>query len=245
MQRPRDTGTERKGRKDSAKDAKKTFQGSLLRPLRILCALCVRLLVFLPAATAFAAGGKVYVSSEKDNAMPDVQDPLGLTRAELETNPRQASPAALQFNTRKSVDQVQLGTIIEQRITPDGIAKLTAWTGHRSTQQFQAIPVATQAPPSSPGGVISLYRDYQGLDAQWTHKTRIAGAPFTLTAGLLADELQEGRQGYQNFVGAQLGVMGALRREEDNRARTFDQYLQGTWTSDQGVPCDADDPPWR
>ncbi|MCG2593080.1 TonB-dependent receptor [Ramlibacter sp. XY19] len=163
--------------------------------------------------------------------MPDVQDPLGLTRAELEANPRQASPAALQFNTRKSVDQLQLGAIVEQRITPADTAKLTAWTGHRSTQQFQAIPVATQAPPSSPGGVISLSRDYQGLDAQWTHKTRIAGAPFALTAGLSADELQEGRQGYQNFVGTQLGVMGALRREEDNRARTFDQYLQATWTS--------------
>src|SRR6478609_7885855 len=165
--------------------------------------------------------------------MPDVQDPLGLTRAELEANPGQASPAALQFNTRKSVDQLQLGVVVEQRITPEDSAKLTAWTGHRSTQQFQAIPVGTQAPPSSPGGVISLYRDYQGLDAQWTHRTRIAGAPFALTAGLSADELQEARQGYQNFVGAQLGVLGALRRDEDNLARSFDQYLQGTWTGER------------
>ena len=162
--------------------------------------------------------------------MPGVQDPLGLTRAELEANPRQASPAALQFHTRKSAEQLQLGAVVEQRIGAADTAKLTAWTGHRSTQQFQAIPVATQLPPTSPGGVISLYRDYQGLDAQWTHRTRIAGGPFTLTAGLLADEMQEGRQGYQNFVGTQLGVLGALRRDEDNRAHSFDQYLQGTWS---------------
>ena len=44
-----------------------------------------------------------------------VQDPLGLTRAEYEANPRQASPAALQFNTRKSVDQRQGGAVVARR----------------------------------------------------------------------------------------------------------------------------------
>jgi iron complex outermembrane receptor protein len=165
--------------------------------------------------------------------MPDVQDPLGLTRSEMEANPRQASPVALQFDTRKSVDQLQLGAILEQRFTVADTAKLTVWSGQRSTEQFQGIPVGVQSPPTHPGGVISLARDYHGLDAQWTHKTRLGGMPFTLTGGLSADELKEGRKGYQNFVGAQLGVMGALRRDEDNRVRGFDQYLQGTWTSER------------
>jgi iron complex outermembrane receptor protein len=165
--------------------------------------------------------------------MPDVQDPLGLTRAELEANPRQASPAALQFNTRKSVDQLQLGAVLEHRFAAADTAKLTAWRGQRGTEQFQAIPVATQTPPTHPGGVIALARDYQGLDAQWTHKMQLAGTPFTLTGGLAADELQEARKGYKNFAGPQLGVMGALRRDEDNRVRSFDQYLQGTWSSER------------
>jgi iron complex outermembrane receptor protein len=42
----------------------------------------------------------------------DVQDPLGLTRAEYRADPQQASPAALQFNTRKSVDQKQAGLVL-------------------------------------------------------------------------------------------------------------------------------------
>src|SRR5690606_27062833 len=46
-------------------------------------------------------------------------------------------------------------------------------------------------------------------------------------------ELQEARRGYQNFVGTSLGVMGPLRRDEDNRVRSFDQYLQGHWTSER------------
>ncbi|MDB5860715.1 MAG: putative outer membrane protein precursorTonB-dependent [Ramlibacter sp.] len=165
--------------------------------------------------------------------MPDVQDPLGLTRSEMEANPRQASPAALQFNTRKSVDQLQLGAILEHHFTAADTAKLTAWSGQRSTEQFQAIPAATQLPPTSPGGVIALNRDYRGLDAQWTHKTRLGGAPFTLTGGIATEELQEARKGYQNFVGPQLGVLGALRRDEDNRVRSFDQYLQGIWSGER------------
>lgn len=169
--------------------------------------------------------------------MPDVQDPLGLTRAEYEADPRQASPAALQFDTRKSVDQLQAGGILEHRIDPVHSVKVTAWRGQRGTEQFQSIPTGAQIPVTQPGGVISLARDYQGLDAQWVAKARLAGRPFTVTAGLMADELKERRLGYQNFVGPAsaptVGVMGALRRDEDNRVRSFDQYLQGVWTSER------------
>ena len=41
--------------------------------------------------------------------MPEAQDPLGLTAAQLAANPRQAGNNALINNTRKSVDQRQIG----------------------------------------------------------------------------------------------------------------------------------------
>ena len=165
--------------------------------------------------------------------MPDVQDPLGLTRAEMEADPRQASPVALQFNTRKSVNQQQGGAILEHRIDAVHSLKLTGWRGSRGTEQFQAIPVGTQTPATHPGGVIDLARDYQGLDAQWVMKTQMMGRPFTLTAGLSADELKEHRRGLQNFVGTTLGVMGALRRDENSKVSSFDQYLQGQWSGER------------
>jgi iron complex outermembrane receptor protein len=194
------------------------------------------------AAQRNAFNGKVKFKASSDTRitfvvngvdMPDVQDPLGLTRAEYEANPRQASPAALQFDTRKSVDQVQVGAILEHRLNADNALKLTTWRGRRSTEQFQAIPVATQTPPTHPGGVISLAREYQGVDAQWIGKTQVAGWPLTVTAGLMADSLEENRRGYLNFVGPTVGVMGALRRNEDNRVRSFDQYAQGQWNSER------------
>ena len=161
--------------------------------------------------------------------MPNVQDPLGLTRAEYQANPQQASPAALQFNTRKSVDQQQAGLVLEHKINEVHGLKLTTWGGRRGTEQFQAIPVATQLPPTHPGGVIALDRDYRGIDAQWIARTRAFDGPLTLTAGVYADDLKEHRQGFRNFQGSTLGVIGVQRRNEDNRVRSSDQYAQGVW----------------
>ena len=169
--------------------------------------------------------------------MPSTRDPLGLTRAESESNPRQASGAALQFNTRKSVDQLQVGAIVEHRLDAMHSFKLTGWRGTRGTEQFQAIPVAAQTPLTHPGGVIDLSRRYHGVDGQWTARTRLFDAPLTLTVGLYADRLDENRRGFQNFSGTgaaqQLGVKGALRRDEVNRVGSFDQYLQGIWSGER------------
>ncbi|CAA9432632.1 MAG: TonB-dependent receptor [uncultured Ramlibacter sp.] len=161
--------------------------------------------------------------------MPDVQDPLGLSRAEFEADPRQATPAALLFNTRKSVRQEQLGLVLEHRLDASDSVQVTAYGGERSTVQFQSIPVAVQAPPTQPGGVIDLDRRYHGLDARWVHKARWFGTPATVTVGAALEEVREDRRGYENFVGSTLGVQGALRRDESNRARSFDQYLQAEW----------------
>lgn len=161
--------------------------------------------------------------------MPGVQDSLGLSRAEWQANPRRATPAALQFNTRKSVDQQQGGLVLEHRIDASRSLQLTVYRGERATQQFQAIPVAVQAPPTHPGGVIDLSRRYQGLDARWIQKSRWLDKPVTLIAGVSADEVREDRIGFQNFRGTALGVVGALRRDEANRARNVDQYLQADW----------------
>ncbi|HYF21584.1 MAG TPA: TonB-dependent receptor [Ramlibacter sp.] len=90
-----------------------------------------------------------------------------------------------------------------------------------------------QAAPTHPGGVIDLDRNYQGLDARWVRQARWAGTPATLTAGVSVEEVREDRRGFQNFAGGVLGVQGALRRDEANRARTFDQYLQAEWAASE------------
>ncbi len=166
--------------------------------------------------------------------LSNAQDPLGLTRAQMERDPRSVDPAARSFDTRKQMDQSQAGLVYEHYLGDAHSLQLTAYTGQRGTLQFQSIPVATQANPLHPGGVIDLARDYGGMDLRWTWTTALADAPFTLVGGLAHDSLREQRRGYQNFVGTPAtaittGVRGALRRDELNRATTTDPYLQAEW----------------
>jgi iron complex outermembrane receptor protein len=162
-------------------------------------------------------------------ALPKAQDPLGLTRAQFDANPRGVDPSATMFDTRKTVDQTQVGLIYERRVDAVNSLRALVYSGHRNTEQFQAIPVGPQASALHPGGVIALGRDYRGTDLRWTAKTKLADAPFTLVAGVAYDALAEHRLGFQNFIGPTLGVEGALRRDENNDVANFDQYGQASW----------------
>jgi iron complex outermembrane recepter protein len=164
---------------------------------------------------------------------PSVQDPLGLNRAQLAADPRQAGTGAVQFNTRKSLNQEQLGVIYDNKLTANDELSAMVYSGHRATTQFQAIPVATQRnAPLYPGGVIDLDRAFWGVDAHVTDSRDAAGTPLQVVAGINYDDLAEARLGYLNYRGAQLGVEGALRRDEANHVYDFDQYLQAQWDPD-------------
>lgn len=169
--------------------------------------------------------------------LPKAQDPLGLTRAQFGANPRAVDASAVSFDTRKTVDQTQLGAIYERSIDAANSLRTLVYGGHRSTEQFQSIPVASQGNPLHPGGVIALGRDYSGADLRWTAKTKIGDAPFGVIGGLAYDTLAESRKGFRNFIGTTLGVEGALRRDESNQVSNFDQYLQASlhWTPSWSV----------
>ena len=156
-------------------------------------------------------------------------DPLGLTRAQFEAAPRSADASATQFNTRKTVKQSQLGLVHEHRLEGGDRLRAMVYGGVRDTEQFQAIPAAPQASALHPGGVIGLERRYAGTDLRWTGKRTFAGGLFEVVAGLSYDRLEEHRLGWQNFVGPELGVQGALRRDEENSVTNLDPYLQVMW----------------
>jgi iron complex outermembrane receptor protein len=181
------------------------------------------------------AGGKITENSKLTvvaNAVqtPFVQDPLGLTRAQLAADPTQAGVNAIAYNTRKSLAQEQLGAVYDNRLSAADDVVASLYTGHRATTQFQAIPQATQqAAPLYPGGVIDLDRAYWGADLHISDQRSLGGTPLLLIAGVNYDDLAEARKGYLNYVGSQLGVLGALRRDEANHVYDFDQYLQAQW----------------
>lgn len=160
------------------------------------------------------------------------QDPLGLTYAQFQDAPRSADLAA-QYDTRKTVRQTQGGLVYERHIDGANTLRLMLYYGQRDTTQFQAIPPAAQAVPIQAGGVIDLRRRYGGADLRWTSELGPTQRPLTLVGGFSYDTMREARKGYQNYAGdgasRQLGVQGALRRDETNTVYNADPYLQASW----------------
>jgi iron complex outermembrane receptor protein len=157
---------------------------------------------------------------ENSLRQPDTQDPLGLTRAQVAQDPRQATPEAIQFNTRKSVSQDQVGATLAHHLG-GGRAELMGYVGQRGVQQFLAIPLATQLGNTHSGGVVDLDRQYGGGALRWFRT--VASVDFSL--GAEYDVMYEHRQGFINNFGEQ----GALKRDEDNTVTSTALYAQAQW----------------
>lgn len=168
-------------------------------------------------------------------------DPGGLSSAEWHDNPRQ-SPRGDQYNTRKDTKQTQAGLRYERQLSADDDLSVMMYAGERETTQYQSIPRAPQLNPNHAGGVISLNRNYQGIDTRWTHRGEWL-VPVTFTTGLDYENMSENRKGYENFVmvnGApEYGQKGALRRDERNLMWNLDPYLQSTWQLTEKLSLDA------
>lgn len=160
---------------------------------------------------------------------PDAQDPLGVTPAQFNANPRQTAPSATAFNTRKSLDQKQAGLIYDLKLSDTQSIRALGYYGERSVEQYLSIPAATQVSATSAGGVVDLNRTFGGGDIRWSWQGLLAGRPLSWIIGLTYDRQNERRRGYNNFIGPTLGVQGRLRRDENNIVHDFDQYVQGSW----------------
>ncbi len=164
------------------------------------------------------------------------QDPLGLTPADFAADPYQTTAVAEQFNTRKDAQQNQLGASWRHTFDETGVlreSQLMAYAGQRGVTQWQAIPAASQASPRHGGGVVDFDRGYQGLEA----RLRWQLGALAVVSGVALDEQRDDRQGYQNFSGSApsqvLGVTGALRRDEINRASSRDAFVQADYPLSQ------------
>jgi len=164
---------------------------------------------------------------------PEAQDPLGLTRAQYQSDPRQATSVATLFNTRKSVRQAQAGLVYEQSLGDAHTLRAMGYAGQREVRQFLPIPAAVQNNPLHSGGVVDLDGDYGGVDLRWSWRGQWLGRALEFTLGGNFDQQQQQRRGYENHVGDTLGVLGRLRRDEATRVRNFDQFAQAWWRLSQ------------
>ena len=130
----------------------------------------------------------------------EAQDPLGLSWASYLRDPRSVDPSALQFNTRKSIDQQQGGLNYVHRFGEQRV-EVSAYAGKRAVTQYQSIPTGVQGNVRHSGGVIDFDRDYMGVNARWIGRFAVAGGALTTTVGVDYEESEDDRRGYENFTG--------------------------------------------
>jgi iron complex outermembrane receptor protein len=175
----------------------------------------------------------------------DAQDPLGLDRKQFDVDPYQATPQAIQFNTRKEIDQTQAGLHWRHQFSDSGVLRESAvmlYKGERGVTQWQAIPPCSQVDCTADqrfpnrikhgGGVVDFDRSYSGGDLRLTWRLGTAD----VVTGLVSETQEDERRGYENFTGltitpptastSALGVTGNLRRDETNRATTREGFAQ-------------------
>lgn len=157
----------------------------------------------------------------------NADDPMGLTRQDWLKNAKQAVASADTFNTRKALEQLQTGVTWDKPLTEHQSLYIMGYVGQRDVTQYQSIPKAPQANPRHAGGVIDFSRNYYGADFRWIGKDLLPNT--TINAGLALDAMNEDRKGYENFIGNRLGVMGSLRRNENNTLWNIDPYIQVSW----------------
>lgn len=160
---------------------------------------------------------------------PETEDPLGLTAAQVALNRKQAGGSATvnayNFNTRKSIAQNQAGLTYDVSLSGNTRLNARVYAGDRQVTQHLALALAAQNTATSSGGVVDLDRGYGGAALRLTHDTKLMGGPLTASAGLDYDRMGERRQGFIN----NLGVTGALKRDEDNVVSNTDFYAQAEW----------------
>jgi iron complex outermembrane receptor protein len=168
----------------------------------------------------------------------DALDPLGLTRAQWEQNPRQAPAIAFTQDSSKSVRQQQVGTVLEHRFDDDTTLNARLYFGTRELDNKLSTPLVNQLPPSSSGGIVSFDRNYSGAALQLSRRIAISESVSARVLGAVElDNMKDDRQGYLNNAGQR----GALRRDEDDLVGNTDALLQAnldfgdSWSAIAGV----------
>ena len=149
-------------------------------------------------------------------------DPLGLTRAQFEADPRQAVAASTQYQAGKDVSQRQVGLVLDHKLDAKASVMALLYTGQRDLDNRLAFKGDGAL---SAGGVVQLDRGYSGLGLRYTRRLPAGDGQVQLSVGLDHERMSEHRLGYVNND----GVPGDLKRDEQDRVRSTGLYTQADW----------------
>lgn len=153
---------------------------------------------------------------------PVADDPGALTRAQADTNPRQARPLNVAMDAGESVLQGRLGAVIDRRV-PLGHLSAYAYGIYRDFENRLPIPPTT---PAVQGGIVTFYRFSPGGGVRYLVPVTLAGREHRLAAGLDVQYQDDDRRRFSN----EFGQRGALGLRQDETVTSVGPYVQAIAT---------------
>jgi iron complex outermembrane receptor protein len=140
---------------------------------------------------------------------PVAEDPGGLTRAEADNTPRQASPLNVQLHAGEDVQQGRLG-IVAHHHTDSG--EISAYTYGLYRDFSNNLPIPPSVPPDQ-GGIVTFHRFSPGGGLRYLYAAPFLGWTQDLTAGVDVQYQDDERRRYSNVYG-QRGALGLQQRDQ-------------------------------
>ena len=153
----------------------------------------------------------------------DAQDPLGLTKAQVDADREQAVSAAHNANTRVSRSNTQAGFNLEHRLNENNSLTVISYVGNRDN--LQILPTnafGTNARASQ------IDRDFYGTDLRWNNHGLFLGKDYTFTLGAAYGKAKDDRTDTNVLLGGL--PISVLNRNEQNISTNNDQYAQAKWS---------------
>lgn len=144
------------------------------------------------------------------------QDPGGLTAAQVQQNPAQASVNNVNNNARVYRGNKQVGFNLEKRVNADNALNFITYAGERYTYSYIATGAATWRNSR-------IDRTFYGAEARWTNSGKLLERNYSLTAGLTIGQMEDERKDISNA--------NVTSRNELQKANNVDQYVQGLWSA--------------
>ncbi len=151
---------------------------------------------------------------------PTAEDAGGLTRAEADANPRQASRLNTQLDAGEEVLQGRAG-VVATHCTDTG--ELSAYAYGLYRDFANRLPIPSQAPPEQ-GGIVAFHRFSPGGGLRYALATALLRGAQQLAAGIDVQHQDDERRRFAN-VGGERGALGLHQRE---RVTSVGPYVRET-----------------
>ena len=150
---------------------------------------------------------------------PYTNDPGALNPDQYASNSRQAGTDAISKFARLYRVNSYGGIVIDHNLSAKDSLRFMAYNGSRSNLQYLTTSAASE-----------IIRDTEGVDFRMTRKDLVLNKPFTFTAGLAYDSMEDIRSRYTYTSGVRypLGKASSNRREQQ-KAFNVDEYLQASY----------------